>query len=117
MRVIRRGDVFRIRLDPAVGGEIRKTRPGVVVSNDQACRFDSVVQIVPVTGLPDRSIRRYEAGLGSSESGLTKPSRAVANQIRTVAKERLLERIGHLDEAEMRALEEAIAVQLGLSIV
>jgi mRNA interferase MazF len=89
MSPIRRGDVFRIRLDPGVGNEIRKTRPGVVVSNDQACRFDTVVQIVPVTGLSDRPLRRYEARLSSSGSGLTKPSRAVTNQIRTVAKNAL----------------------------
>lgn len=114
MTSIRRGDVFRIRLDPTVGNEIRKTRPGVVVSNDQACRFDTVVQIVPVTSLSDRPIRRYEARLGSRDSGLTKPSRAVANQIRTVAKERLLEKVGHLDDSEMSALEKAIAIQLGL---
>ena len=116
MRAIRRGDVFRVRLDPTIGNEIRKTRPSVVVSNDQACRFDTVVQIVPVTGLSDRPVRHYEARVSSAESGLTKPSRAVANQIRTVAKERLLERIGRLDSSEISALEKAIAIQLGLSI-
>ena len=48
-----RGMVVRVRLDPTEGSEIRKTRPAVVVSNDVACRFDAVVQVVPVTNLPD----------------------------------------------------------------
>ncbi len=113
---IRRGDVFVVRLDPAVGREIRKTRPGVVISNEQACRHDAVVQIVPVTALPKRALRPYEAGLQSPESGLDKPSRAMANQIRTLAKERLLRRLGHLTAEETEALEAAIGLQLGLLV-
>jgi mRNA interferase MazF len=111
---IRRGDVFVVRLDPTIGSEIQKTRPGVILSNDQACRHDAVVQIVPVTGLPNRSLRPYEAELGSTDSGLEKPSRAVGNQVRTVAKERLLRRLGRLTPAEMKDLETAIEIQLGL---
>ena len=111
---VRRGDVFRVRLDPAVGNEIRKTRPAIVMSNDMACRFDTVVQVVPITGLSDRPIRRYEARIDSQSSALKKPSRAVANQIRTVAKERLISYVGHLSSQEMENLERALGIQLGL---
>ncbi len=110
---IRRGDVVRVRLDPTEGHEIRKTRPAVVISNDLACRYDTVVQIVPVTGLRKKPIRRYEARLDSAQSGLDKPSRAVANQVRTVAKERLIECLGHLSSQEMKAVEKALSIQLG----
>ena len=65
-----RGGVVLVRLDPTEGGEIRKTRPAVVISHDAACRFDAVVQVVPVTALPDRPLRPYEAALGLEESGL-----------------------------------------------
>lgn len=109
-----RGDVVLVRLDPTVGREIRKTRPAVVVSNDAACRFDAVVQIVPVTALPDRSLRPYEARLTSEASGLKKPSRAVANQIRTVAKQRVVDRLGKLTPGEAEAVDRALAIQLGL---
>ncbi len=95
--------------------EIRKTRPAVVVSNDAACRFDAVVQIVPVTGLPDRPLRPYEAALGSAESGLAKPSRAVANQLRTVTKQRVTKRLGTVTPSELVAVERAVLIQLGLS--
>jgi mRNA interferase MazF len=111
---VNRGDVVRVRLDPSEGREIRKTRPAVVVSNPIACRYDSVVQVVPITGLKERPLRPYEARIESDSSGLGKPSRAVANQIRTVARHRLSKRLGVLSTPELQALDRAIAIQLGL---
>ena len=110
-----RGAVVLVRLDPAVGSEIRKTRPAVVVSNDVACRRDAVVQIVPITTLPDRALRPYEACFASRESGLERPSRAVTNQIRTVARERVVQRLGSARSEEMQGLDLALAIQLGLN--
>ncbi len=109
-----RGDVVLVRLDPAEGREIRKTRPAVVVSNDVACRLDSVVQIVPVTSLPERPLRPYESRIDTTSSGLAKPSRAVANQLRTVARHRISTRLGRLEADELEVLDRAISIQLGL---
>jgi mRNA interferase MazF len=111
---IHRGDVVLVRLDPARGREIRKTRPAVIASNSAACRYDAVVQVAPITATPDRPLRPYEAAVGSRESGVRKPSRAVANQIRTVDKNRLVRRIGRLSAEEIEGLDRAIAIQLGL---
>lgn len=111
---ISRGDVVQVRLDPGESREIRRTRPAVVVSNSVACRLDSVVQVVPITGLKERPLRPYEALVESDSSGLGKPSRAVANQIRTVARHRLSKRLGALSQLELEALDLAIAIQLGL---
>jgi mRNA interferase MazF len=111
---LRRGDVVMVRLDPAVGREIRKTRPAVVVSNDVACTMDAVVQTVPLTALAQRPLRPYESLVGSHASGVKKKCRAVANQVRTVAKERIGTVVGRLSSDELRALEQAIAIQLGL---
>jgi mRNA interferase MazF len=111
-----RGDVVRVRLDPGKGREIRKTRPAVVVSNNAACRFDSVVQVVPITALPDRPLRPYEARVDSDDSGLTKASRAVANQIRTVARRRVMKRLGNLTQTELADIDRAVAIQIGLRI-
>lgn len=91
---LERGIVARVRFDPTEGRQIRKTRPAVVVSNDVACRFDAVVQVVPVTILPDRDLRPYESRCRSAASGLARPSRAVANQIRTVSRNRIGQTIG-----------------------
>lgn len=113
-RRLQRGCVVTVRIDPAVGSEIRKTRPAVVVSNDAACRADAVVQVVPVTGIPERGLRPYEAPVGSARSGLEKPSRLVANQIRTISKQRIGGVIGRLESEEQDALDVALKVQLGL---
>lgn len=109
-----RGTVVTVRLDPAGGREIRKTRPAVVVSNNVACRFDAVVQVVPLTRLPDRELRPYEARVDSPESGLGKPSRVVANQLRTVSKQRIGEVLGRLNEMEEQQVDRALRIQLAL---
>jgi len=106
----------RVRLDPGEGREIRKTRPAVVLSNNVACRCDSVVQVVPITALSDRPLRPYEASIESEGSGHAKPSRAVANQIRTVAKHRITKRLGQLSLTELENVERAVEIQLGLRI-
>lgn len=111
---LQRGAVVTVRFDPAVGSEIRKTRPAVVVSNDAACRFDAVVQVVPVTGLPGREPRPYEAPIGSDSSGVDRSSRMVANQIRTISKQRIGDVIGRLDTDELHELDRALRIQLGL---
>ena len=74
---LERGAVVKVRLDPTEGSEIHRTRAAVVVSNDVACRFDAVVQVVPLTRLPERGLRPYESRIDSAESGLAKPSRLV----------------------------------------
>ena len=113
-RELYRGSIVLVRLDPTEGREIRKTRPAVVVSNEAACRADSVIQVVPLTGLPERSLRPYEARVESPPTGLTKPSRAMANQIRTVARHRVVRVLGRADTAELHAVIEALRIQLGI---
>jgi len=111
---LERGAVVTVRLDPAEGHEIRKTRPAVIVSNDVACRFDAVIQVVPLTRLPDRELRPYEARVDSAESGLAKPSRLVANQIRTISRQRIGEVLGRVSEVENREIDRALRIQLAL---
>jgi mRNA interferase MazF len=111
---VSRGDVVVVRLDPTEGSEIRKTRPAVVLSNNAACVADAVLQVVPLTRMPDRELRPYEAPIASDSSGVRKPSRAVANQLRTVARHRVVERLGTVTPDEIGTLEQAVRIQLGL---
>lgn len=111
---LERGSVVTVRLDPAVGREIRKTRPAVIVSNDIACRFDAVLQVVPLTRMPDRELRPYESRVDSAASGLERPSRLVANQVRTVSRQRIGDRLGRISGDEERQLDRALRIQLAL---
>jgi mRNA interferase MazF len=72
--------------------------------------------MVPITALPNRPLRPYEARIDSKNSGLAKASRAVANQIRTVARHRVKKRLGHLSENELADVDRAVAIQIGLRI-
>lgn len=92
------------------GGEIRKERPAVIVSNGAANRNLNRVQVVPVTSNVSR--------VYPSEALVTvqaKPNKAMADQITTVAKERLLRKAGALSADEVHDVERAIRVQLGLT--
>ncbi len=106
---MRRGEVWWVNFDPAVGGEIKKRRPAVIVSNDMANRFLNRVQVVPFTSNTDRL---YPSEARVSIEGTV--SKTMADQLTTADKSRLMEQIGSLSAADLRAVEGAIRVQLGL---
>ena len=106
---MRRGDVYWVDFDPARGGEIQKRRPAVIVSNDAAATVQNRVQVIPLTSNTVR-VRSWEALVQVQGHA----HKALADQIRTVAKERLTARIGALSARDVLAVEAAIRVQLGL---
>lgn len=105
----RRGDVFWVVLDPALGTEIRKTRPAVVISNDSCNRYGSRVVVLPVT-----------SNVGSLYPGEARievrgaPARVLGDQIRSIDKTRLRSRIGRLTKQELLSVENAVQITLDL---
>ena len=106
---VRRGEIWWVAFDPTLGGEIRKTRPAVIVSNNDANKHQNRAQVVPLTSRPT-PVRSWEARIISQG----REHKALADQIRTVAKARLRERIGRVTADEMEAIERALRIQLAL---
>ena len=106
---MQRGEVWWVEFDPAVGSEIRKTRPGIIVSNNSANRNLSRVIVVPLTSNTEQ-IYPGEARVSVAGSD----SKAMADQIMTADKARLKSRIDGLSKADMLAVEHAMRVQLAL---
>lgn len=104
-----RGNVWWINFDYSIGGEIQKRSPAVIVSNDAANHYLNRVQVVPITSNVDK--------LYPSEAYVTfrgKKAKALADQITTVSKRRLINSAGSISNTEMGAVSRAIATQLDL---
>jgi len=106
---MKRGEVWWVHFDPSVGGEIRKKRPAGIVSNNAANKYLNRVQVVPLTSKVGR--------VYPSEAIVTfrgKQGKAMADQITTVSKLRLIDRGGRLTGADVRKVERAVRIQLGM---
>lgn len=113
-----RGEIWQVDFDPARGSEAKKTRPAVVVSNDRANASASrlgrgVVTVVPVTSNV-ATVYPFQVFLPAATTGLAADSKAQAEQVRSVAIERLRRRIGRLSAAERAQLDDAMRLHLEL---
>ncbi|MFI0419244.1 type II toxin-antitoxin system PemK/MazF family toxin [Spongiactinospora sp. 9N601] len=115
---MRRGDVYWVEFDPVQGSETDKSRPAVVVSNDAANRSAEiggrgVVTVVPITS----NIRRvlpFQVLIPARTCGLRADSKAQAEQVRAVSPQRIRDRIGRLTPRELKMLDGALRLHLGL---
>ena len=106
---MKRCEVWWVNFDPSISGEIRKKRLVVIVSNDASNKFLNRIQVVPLTSKTDRL---YPSEALVAFEG--KESKAMADQLATVSKLRLFNRAGLLSEVDMRKVEEAVKIQLGI---
>ena len=107
---MKRGEVWWVNFSSSLGGEIQKKRPAVIVSNDISNKFLNRVQVVPLTS---RVERVYPSEAEVNLSG--RPNKAMADQLTTVTKMRLLSVAGRLTSSDLKRVEHAIRIQLGLS--
>jgi mRNA interferase MazF len=109
MQSLKRGDVWWVSFGPSVGGEVRKTGPAVIVSNNAANAVLNRVVVVPLTS---RTGKVYPSEVLVHVEG--RESKAMANQMTTAARERLQNRMGVLSPVDLRAVEDAILLHLSV---
>ena len=112
--IVKRGDVFYADLSPVVGSEQGGVRPVLIIQNDIGNKYSPTVIIAAVTSKINKAKLPTHIEISGDEYGLNKDSVILAEQVRTIDKRRLKEKIGHLDEELMARVNEALEISFGL---
>jgi mRNA interferase MazF len=112
---MRRGEVYQVSLDPVVGSETGKTRPAVVLQNDLANSSSPTVTVVPISGRVER-VYPFQVRIPAGEGGLPRTSKALCEQIRTVSRQRLGQRLGELPAERLLEIRIALERHLWLGL-
>lgn len=111
--MISRGEIYWINLDPVIGSEISRTRPGLVISNNTNNEVAETITVLPITSSIQR-VYPFEVFLSKGTAGLSADSKIKANQIRTIDKKRIGKLIGSVDKTILEKTEKAIKIHLDL---
>lgn len=111
---VRRGDIYYADLSPVVGSEQGGVRPVLIVQNDVGNRYSPTVIAAAITSQKNKARLPTHIKLNTEGSGLAKDSIVLLEQIRTIDKRRLKERMGRLDEQSMQLVNQALQISFGL---
>lgn len=112
---VKRGDIYYADLSPVVGSEQGGLRPVLIVQNDVGNKYSPTVIAAAITSQISKTRLPTHIDVTADRFGLSKDSVILLEQIRTIDKQRLKEKMGHLDENVMRRVNDAIGVSFGLS--
>ena len=113
--IVKRGDMFYADLSPVVGSEQGGIRPVLIIQNDLGNKYSPTVIAAAITSQTNKAKLPTHIELGENTSGLKSNSVVLTEQIRTIDKSRLKEKIGHIDDTQiMNKLNNALGVSLGL---
>jgi len=110
---IKKGEIYSANLDPTIGAEISKKRPVLIVSSDINNEYADTVTILPITSKTDRTYP-FEIPLQAGEGNIKESSKIKANQIRTIDKSRLFQKIGAISADKLKDIEKAILIHLDI---
>ncbi len=114
--MVMRGEIYFAELNPVLGSEQGGTRPVLIVQNDIGNAYSPTTIVMPITSKTDKAKLPTHVELSRRESGLSRDSVLLAEQIRTIDKSRLKQRVAVLDKNAMHKISEAMAVSIGLTL-
>lgn len=113
--LIKRGDIFYADLSPVIGSEQGGVRPVLVVQNDIGNKYSPTIIVAAITSQINKAKLPTHVEIPAPEYGLTKDSVVLLEQVRTIDKKRLKEKIGRFDDDMMKKVDEALKISFGLS--
>ena len=113
--MVKRGDIFYADLSPVVGSEQGGIRPVIIIQNDIGNKYSPTIIVAAITSQINKAKLPTHVEISSEEYGLNKDSVVLLEQIRTVDKKRLKEKIGHMSEKDIQKVDQALLISLGLS--
>lgn len=113
--IVKRGDIYYADLSPVIGSEQGGVRPVLVVQNDVGNRYSPTVIAAAITSQINKAKLPTHIEIDARDYGLSRDSVVLLEQVRTIDKKRLKEKIGHLDDAMMTSVNEALEISFGLS--
>ena len=111
---VKRGDIFYADLSPVIGSEQGGLRPVLIVQNDVGNKYSPTVIAAAITSQKDKTKLPTHIQVDADNSGLAKDSIVLLEQIRTIDKQRLKEKMGSLDDSSMNMINHALSVSFGL---
>jgi mRNA interferase MazF len=112
--IVKRGDVFYADLSPVVGSEQGGVRPVLVIQNDIGNRFSPTVIVAAITAQIQKAKLPTHVEIEAKIHGMERDSVILLEQIRTIDKQRLTDKITHLDDETMRKVDESLQISVGL---
>ncbi len=112
---VKRGDIYYADLSPVVGSEQGGVRPVLIVQNDVGNKFSPTVIAAAITSQQEKSKLPTHISVNGNTCGLSKDSVVLLEQVRTIDKQRLKERMGNLSAMDMNKIDKAISVSFGLN--
>ena len=113
---VKRGDIYYADLSPVIGSEQGGLRPVLIIQNDIGNRYSPTVIAAAITSRMSKSHLPTHIDIYAEKAGLAKDSVVLLEQVRTIDKRRLKEKMGHLDHNDMLVINTAIAISFGLEM-
>lgn len=114
LKICRRGEIYWADLNPVIGREQGGLRPVLIIQNDIGNRYSPTTIVAPITSSLSDKVYPTEVRILAGAGGLTKNSSVLLNQIKTIDKRRLEQRIGQLGATAIQQVDQAIEISLGL---